>query len=135
MSRRFVFCLALCCSASAFATSWELFSTSTGGDKSFTDYSRIKRDTYGLETFTAWWQLKAPHLGTVNGKKFSSVLYLYRVDCKQTSTTQLSVNYYDALGGVIHVDDKQYRPSIATPDSSGEVFVEAICAAEKERRL
>jgi Transglycosylase SLT domain len=129
MIKRFIFCLALCFSASSFAANWELFSTSTGGDKSFTDYSRIKKDPYGIETFTAWWQLKASSAGTVNGKKFMTVLYLYRVDCKKASTAQLSANFYDASGKVIHVDEREYRPSIATPDSTGEVFVETICSA------
>ena len=129
MVRPFVFCLALCCSANTFASTWELFSTSTDGQKSFTDYARIKKDTYGLKTFTAWWQLKLPSAGTVNSKKFNSVLYLYRVDCNQASTAQLSANYYDASGKVIYVDGDERRPSVAVPDSTGEAFVEAICVA------
>lgn len=129
MVKPFIFYLTLCCSASAIASNWEQFSTSTDGQKSFTDFSRIKKDAYGLQTFTAWWQLKLLSVGAVNGKKFKSVLYLYRVDCAQASTTQLSANYYDASGSVIHVDENQYRPSIASPDSTGEAFVQAICAA------
>ena len=129
MVKPFVFCLAVCCSASAATSNWELFSTSTAGNKSFTDYSRIKKDAYGVQTFKAWWQLKLSTAEAVNGKKFKSVLYLFRVDCNDASTAQLSANYYDASGKVIYVDENQYRPSIALPDSTGEAFVQATCAA------
>ena len=129
MSKRFIFCLSLCFSAGSFAANWELFSTSKNGDKSFTDYSRIKKDSYGAETFTAWLQSKAPSARTVNGKKFITALYLYRVDCKKASTAQLSANFYDASGEVVRVDEREYPPSIATPDSTGEVFIELICSA------
>lgn len=129
MSKQFIFFLTLFFSASSFAANWELFSTSKNGDKSFTDYSRIKKDPYGTETFTAWWQWKATSARTVNGKKFITALYLYRVDCKKASTTQLSANFYDASGEVVHVNEREYPPSIATPDSTGELFIETICSA------
>lgn len=129
MIRWFIFCLSLCFSAGIFAANWELFSSSKNGDKSFTDYSRIKKDPYRTETFTAWWQWKAPSAKTVNGKKFITALYLYRVDCKKASTAQLSANFYDASGEVVRVDDHEYPPSTATPDSTGELFIETICSA------
>ena len=129
MITRFIFCLSLCFSTGSFAANWELFSTSKNGDKSFTDYSRIKKDPYGTETFTAWWQWKAPSARTVNAKKFITALYLYRVDCNKASTTQLSANFYDTSGEVVRVDEREYLPSIATPDSTSELFIETICSA------
>lgn len=117
------------------AANWEQFSTSKSGAKGYTDYDRIKRDGYGRNTYTAWWRADLAKPVSVKGTTFVSHLSLYRIDCDKSSLTTLAAHYYNAKGAVVFSEEVESSPSVVIPDSSGEVFVNAICSAAKIRGL
>lgn len=117
------------------AADWQQFSASTDGAKGFTDYERIKRDQYGVNTYRAWWRADLAKPALARGKTFVSYLSLYRVDCGKLTLTSLAAHYYDSNGKVVLSEEWESATSVAIPDSTGETFVNAICSAAKIRGL
>lgn len=118
----------------AHSSDWQQFSASSSA-KGFTDYGRIKRDNYGVNTYTAWWRAELFKTATAGGKTYKSHLSLYRVDCNKSTLTTLAAHYYDARGVETFTEPGEGAPAVAIPDSTGETFVNAICSAAKIRGL
>lgn len=115
---------------------WTHFSTTDQGKtKSYIDYSKIKRDSYGANTYTAWWRAVATPPQTVGGKRFSYSLALYRVDCDKATLAEQAIYYYTVAGKLVSKDDRPLQATVAVPESTGETFVNAICSAAKIRGI
>ena len=119
----------------SLGANWTQFSISNSGNKGFIDYDRIKRDSAGANTYTAWWRTELAKTATINRRPYRSHLGFYRVDCDKSLITSLAIHYYDAKGSVVFSDEEQAGPSIAVPDTLGEIFVNAVCSAAKIRGI
>lgn len=117
------------------AANWQQFLIANNGNKGFIDYERIKRDSHGVNTYTAWWRTELAKTATIYGRPYRVHLGFHRVDCDKSSITSLVVHYYDGKGSVVFSDEVQTGPSIAVPDSNGEVFVNTVCSAAKIRGI
>lgn len=122
--------VALSGSAIAQTAEWVLVGTTATGNKAFVDLSRIKRDSYGVRTFTAWWKTSLAKSASVEGRSYASSLGLYRIDCERTSLTTLAMYFYDGKGNPVFSEQRRSGESIAVPDSLGESFVEKVCISE-----
>ena len=117
------------------AANWEQFLISNNGNKGFIDYERKKRDSHGGNTYTAWWRTELAKTATIYGRPYRAHLGFYRVDCDKSSITSLAIHYYDGKGSVVFSDEVQTGPSIAVPDTNGEIFVNTVCSAAKIRGI